>query len=429
MTSEQWQRVKTIVHQALETEPQKRGRFVAEKCGDDAAVRNEVDGLLATNESIGHFIETPAFVQVMTTLPIEEPAPELTPGQKLGHYEVIRELGRGGMGTVYLAQDNELGRKVALKVLPSGFDDRSAAARRFRQEARVLSALNHPNILTIHEIGHSDPIDFIATELVDGVTLRQRISDGPIGLAEAIEVAVQVTAALAEAHAAGIIHRDIKPENIMIRRDGLVKVLDFGIAKLADTQDASTGITSLIETNGSLPAGTPKYMSPEQLRGQPADAGSDVWSFGILLNEMLTGRVPLDGVVHDDLNLSNSPLGNSEAAGELHRVISRCLERDAVSRYRSAAELLHDLKGLKRSIRDVVDAAEANPVRLTGSVKLNEWKMLIAVAALVIITALAGTYFYFAGQQRTTIDSIAVMPFVNASGDADTEYLSDGITE
>jgi len=426
MTSEQWQQIKTIVQQSLETEPEKRAQFVAKKCGDDASLRYEVGALLATNENIGNFIETPAYLQVMGTLPVEERAPDLTPGQRLGHYEVIRELGRGGMGTVYLAQDNELGRKVALKILPSGFADRSAAASRFRREARVVSALNHPNILTIHEIGHIDPIDFIATEFVDGVTLRQRIAAGAMPLAEAIDIAAQVAAALSEAHAAGIIHRDIKPENIVIRRDGLVKVLDFGIAKLADTQDVAAGITSLIETNGSLPAGTPKYMSPEQLRGQPADAGSDAWSLGIVLYEMLTGHAPLDSAVHDVLDLSNSQLGNSEAAGELHRVISRCLERDALSRYQSAAELLDDLKGLQRSIRDGVAAAEA--------VKRSR-VMRYAPAAIIILLAATATALVYIPAFRGTfavpeIKNIAVLPLETVGTDGQTEdYFGDGLTE
>lgn len=426
MTSEQWQQVKTIVQQSLDTDPEKRARFVAEKCGDDASLRYEVDALLATNESIGNFIETPAYLQVMETLPIEEPAPELKAGQHLAQYEILRELGRGGMGAVYLAQDEKLGRKVAVKVLPSGFSDRTGASDLFHREARVVSALNHPNILTIHEIGHFDSIDFIATELVEGVTLRQRISDGPISSAEAIEVAVQVAAALAEAHAAGIIHRDIKPENIMIRRDGLIKVLDFGIAKFA-VDDAGTGITSLSEINGSLPAGTPKYMSPEQLRGQPVNARSDVWSFGILLYEMLTGRAPLDGDAHDDLRLPNAPAVNSEAASEVHRVLLRCLERDAGSRYRSAVELLDDLKGLQRSFRDGVAAAEA--------VKRSRVRRYAPVAIVILLAATATALVSIPAFRGTTfavpeIKNIAVLPLETVGTDAQTEdYFADGFTE
>ncbi len=427
MTSEEWQQVKTIVQQSLDTEPDKRARFVAETCGDDPSLRNEVDTLLAANESLGDFIETPAFLQVMETLPAEEHAPEFTVGQKFGHYEIIRELGRGGMGTVYLAQDNELGRKVALKVLPSGFADGSGAASRFRREARVVSALNHPNILTIHEIGHIDPIDFIATEFIDGVTLRQRIAAGPIPLAEAVDVGAQVAAALSEAHAARIIHRDIKPENIVIRRDGLVKVLDFGIAKLADTQETAPGLTALTENNGSLAAGTPKYMSPEQLRGQPADAGSDAWSLGIVLYEMLTGHVPLDGAVNDHLNLSNSPPWNSEAAGELHRVISRCLERDAGSRYRSAVELLADLKSLQRSIRDGVATA--------GAVKRSRVRRYSPVAIVILLAATATALVYIPAFRGTAfavpeIKNIAVLPLESVGTGAQTEdYFADGLTE
>ena len=426
MTSEQWQQIKTIVQQSLETEPEKRARFVAEKCGDDASLRHEVDALLATNENIGDFIETPAYLQVMETLPVEERAPELTPGQRLGHYEVIRELGRGGMGTVYLAQDNELGRKVALKILPSGFSGRYVPASRFRKEAQVVSALNHPNILTIHEIGHIDSVDFIATEFIDGVTLRDRIAGGPMQATEAVEIGVQIAAALAEAHAAGIIHRDIKPENIMIRRDGLVKVLDFGIAKLADTQDAGTGITTGGEYNGSLPIGTPKYMSPEQLRGQPIDARSDIWSFGIVLYEALTGHVP-DSDADDDRWRARRDEGRSEPVKELRQVVRRCLERDTEGRYQSAQQVLDDLKGLRRAMRDGVDANETAP-----RLRARRYASFAVVALLATVVAAFVYVLAFRGGDWAIpeIKNLAVLPIETVGTDAQTEdYFADGLTE
>jgi TolB-like protein/Tfp pilus assembly protein PilF len=425
MTSEQWLHIKTIVQQSLETEPGKRARFVAEKCGDDVSLRDEVGELLAINESIGDFIETPAYLQVAETLPIAESAPELAPGQVLGHYEVIRELGRGGMGTVYLAQDNELGRKVALKILPSGFSDRPAAADRFRREARVVSALNHPNILTIHEIGQFDSIDFITTEFVDGVTLRDRIARSPMQPSEAIEISVQVAAALAEAHAAGIIHRDIKPENVMIRRNGLVKVLDFGIAKLADTQDAVTGIATWSEIKGSLPIGTPKYMSPEQLRGQPVDTRSDLWSFGVVLYEALTGHVP-DGDVDDDLERGRSGEERSELLKDLHQVIRRCLERDAASRYQSAQEVLDDLRGLQRAVHD----GEANDTTPRMSAQ-----RYASFAVLILLATMAAAFVYvlfFRGLAPAIpeIKNLAVLPLETVGANTQTEdYFADGFTE
>jgi serine/threonine protein kinase len=235
MTPERWQQVKAIFQSALECAPSERSAFLARECGGDEALRKEVESLLASHEKDGSFIDSPAYEAAAGML---ASAPELTVGQKIGHYEILSTLGKGGMGEVYLARDTKLDRKVALKFLPGAFTQDQERLLRFEQEARAASALNHPNILTIYEIGEVDGRRFIATEFVDGETLRQPIEGGPLKVNEALDIAEQIASALAEAHAVGIIHRDIKPENIMLRRDGLVKVLDFGLAKLTGPKEA-----------------------------------------------------------------------------------------------------------------------------------------------------------------------------------------------
>jgi serine/threonine protein kinase len=230
--------------------------------------------------------------------------PFLTTGTKLGRYEIRAKIGEGGMGEVYLAQDTRLDRKVALKILPANVADNRDRMNRFVREARAASALNHPNIITIHEIDQAGSIHFIATEFIDGETLRQRIHSGPLSIPDALEVAIQVASALAAAHEAGIVHRDIKPENIMIRRDHLVKVLDFGLAKLtSETQEVEPeGETrAQVKTMAGMIMGTIHYMSPEQARGLELDPRTDVWSLGVLIHEMVAGCVPFAGETNSDV--------------------------------------------------------------------------------------------------------------------------------
>src|SRR6266513_108709 len=232
MTPERWQQVKEIFNSAVQYKPEGRTAFLSRACGGDEALRKEVESLLATDEKNGSFIDSPAY-EAAAKLIVNEKA-ELKPGQVIGSYEIISFISRGGMGEVYLAHDTKLGRKVALKFLPLMFTQNKERLHRFEREARAASALNHPNILTIHEIGESDNHRFIAMEFVDGETLRQKISSGPLRVAEVLNLAEQIASALAAANSAGIIHRDIKPENIMLRHDGYVKILDFGLAKLVE---------------------------------------------------------------------------------------------------------------------------------------------------------------------------------------------------
>ncbi len=286
---------------------------------------------------------------------------ELKAGQKIGHYEILSTLGKGGMGEVYLAQDTKLSRKVALKFLPSSFTKDQERLRRFEQEARATSALNHPNILTIFETGEADGRHYIATEFIEGETLGQRIAAGPLKLGETLNIAEQITSALSAAHGAGIVHRDVKPENIMIRRDGIVKVLDFGLAKLAQTQSNRSGpedsTRALVKTNTGVVMGTVAYMSPEQARGLPLDARTDIWSLGVVIYQMLTGSAPFSGATSSDTLasiLEREPRSlNSfslEIPEELEWIVTKALTKDFDDRYQTSREMLTDLRRLKQRL-------------------------------------------------------------------------------
>ena len=382
------------------------------------------------------------------------------------------------MGEVYLAQDTHLDRRVALKILPEAFAGDPERMRRFVQEAKAASALNHPNILTIHEIGEADGKHYIATEFIEGETLRQHIERSRLKMREVLEVAVQVASALSAAHQAGIIHRDIKPENIMLRPDGYAKVLDFGLAKLSEkrtfTTDSDAATISRKATDPGTVMGTVAYMSPEQARGKEVDPRTDVFSLGILLYEMIAGRAPFAGESPTDvlaaiLDKEPPPLLRyaDETPQELQRIVTKCLRKGRDERYQTIKDLLLDLKELRdelaleakleRSIRPAtsnidnqrtliaegVITGEAAPqtgaarAQTTSSAEylvseINQHRRGIAVSLLVVLLAALGLgYWYFFNRDTSNIqiESIAVMPFVNETGNADNEYLSDGMTE
>ena len=358
MTPERWQQIKYVFTSALEHDVSQRAKFVSEACGDDEWLRSEVESLLESDEKQSAFIDAPAYEVAAELLMDKESL--LRSGQNLGSYRVLSVLGRGGMGEVYLAEDARLGRKVALKLLPSSVTNDADRLRRFEREARAASALNHPNILTIYEVGSFDGRQFIAAEYVEGQTLRQRLGRPSLKLGDVLDLSIQITSALAAAHQAGIVHRDIKPENIMLRSDGYAKVVDFGLAKLTETQkpsvESSVPTVLQIDTGTGVVLGTTAYMSPEQARGLPLDARTDIWSLGVVLYEMLSGVTPFKGDTPSDLIVSildrdPAPLITKEIVPkELDWIVQKALRKDREERYQTARELLGDLRGLKRRL-------------------------------------------------------------------------------
>ena len=409
---------------------------------------------------------------------------ELAANTTLSHYRIVSKIGAGGMGEVYLAEDTKLDRKVAIKFLNEEFSKDSDKLRRFVQEAKAASALNHPNILTVYEIGEVDGKNYIATELIDGHTLREHLSrKEPLSLNATLKIGIQVAEALSAAHQAGIIHRDIKPENTMIRRDGYAKVLDFGLAKLSEPGAVATGSTGSedatrvqVNTNPGMVMGTVSYMSPEQARGNPTDARTDIWSLGVVLYEMLARRLPFTGetVNHTIVAiLEKEPLLLENAPAELQRIVRKALTKDVEMRYQSARDMLIDLKNLRRDLdiqgeiersivpnretstsaisegetrfytADSAGATRSAQVTPTQNVKSSSLEYAVTqakshkLATAIVALALLGvivTVAYFAFVSRRSggagqINSIAVLPFENKSGNPDSEYLSDGLTE
>src|SRR4030095_3345894 len=293
MADADWLKVREIFDSALRRQPEERRRFVNDACGEDKTLLAEVESLLASHDSAESFMETPAVAKVAAL--IEPATKKLEKGSSFGHYEIIDHIGTGGMGEVYLAKDTRLGRKVALKLLPTSFTVDTDRVRRFEREARAASALNPPNVCTIHEVGEAEGgRRYIVMEYVEGETLRQRLQTTRLEVQETLDFAMQVAAALDTAHRNGIVHRDIKPENVMLREDGLVKVLDFGLAKLTETKgnlrvDTKAPTRAQVRTNPGVVMGTVTYMSPEQARGLEVDARTDIWSLGVVLYEMICG--------------------------------------------------------------------------------------------------------------------------------------------
>lgn len=352
----------------------------------------------------------------------------------LNHYQIKRKLGSGGMGEVYLAEDTKLHRQVALKVLAAEFAGDAQRKARFLQEAHAASVLNHPNVSVIHEVGESgEGTIFIAMEFIDGVTLLQARESRPMETAEILDIAIQTTDALDEAHTHGIIHRDIKSANIMLTSRGHVKVLDFGLAKVMSSERPGEvdDENTRLKTSPGLVMGTCTYMSPEQALGRPVDARSDLFSLGIVLYELLTGHLPFVGKTTSETiekisHAQPEPMArfNYSLPPELERIIRKLLEKDPGRRYQSARELLVDLKNLKRD-------SSSGEVPAAHPPRRGRWLYAVIAAALILIVAFGAALVWKRrpATAQTSIDSIAVLPFVNVSKDPETEYLSDGISE
>ena len=424
MNPDRWRSCADIFNLAVEQPPNERAAFLERRCDGDEALRRKVELLLKYHDKSGDFIKAPAF----------EAAPELLAGDPdrliglhIGCYRVNAVAGVGGMGVVYLAFDERLGRNIALKLLPQSMVANEAALNRLKHEARTASALNHPNIVTIHDIGEVDSNYYVATEYIEGITLRKRMTNGLISPNEAMDIAAQIASALSVAHRAGIVHRDIKPENIMLRPDGYVKVLDFGIAKLAqqETLGTTTTLRGPLTTQQSMFFGTIRYMSPEQALGRHVDERSDLWSIGVILYEMLAQHTPFEGettrdVIEAILKTDPQPLKHRAPGvpAALESVVEKSLRKDPAERYQTAEEMLSDL----RAIRE-----QANRLA-TGNAR---WIGVAAITALFAGLAL----FYGWRDARTapahsplvTEKSIAVLPLANLSVDKENAFFADGV--
>src|SRR5215208_5106329 len=360
-TSNHWQQIKAIFSSAQECAPADRASFLDRACGDDEAMRQEVESLLAADETNQDFLGTPAYELMAGVLADEKT--KFVAGQEVGPYTILSSLGTGGMGQVYLAQDSRLPRKVALKVLSVDVASDERRVQLFEHEAQAASRLNHPNVCMILEIGTApDGRRFIAMEHIDGLTLRDLMEQRLLAPAEALDVAIQVAAALAAAHAAGIVHRDIKPENIMLRPDGYIKVLDFGIAKLSESlprlgESLHAASTARMNTEPGTLMGTLRYMSPEQLREAPVDQRTDIWSLGVVLHEMVTGTRPFEAQTTNDAIALILGKQSTEFnfADELpvgfQQLIKKALTKDRAERYQTVKELAADLKKVRREFR------------------------------------------------------------------------------
>ena len=351
-------------------------------------------------------------------------------GRSLTHYKILEKIGSGGMGDVYLAEDTKLGRKVALKLLPSELAENEERRARFVREAKAASAIDHPNVAHIHEIGEADGVHFIAMQFVDGKTLAARVKDGNLGTTSIINIGLQVADALDAAHAKGIVHRDIKPANLVLTDRDQIKVLDFGLAKSLAASEPSqdSDAATEVKTDAGMVMGTVHYMSPEQALARDVDGRSDLFSLGVVLYELTTGRLPFSGgsVTETIERIANAEPDaiarfNYDAPPELERIIRRCLEKNPEERYQTAKDLLIELKHLKR---DSESGAVVAPVPLSGK------RLLRPVLALgaIVLAVVAGGFFFSSGDSER-IDSLAVLPFENGSGDPEAEYFSDGVTE
>lgn len=357
MQPNRWKEIDELLQECLDLDREASAKLLNKVGERDAELKGKVEALLAIDAEGWDFIESAALESAAPFLADDQP--QLGPGDRVAHYEIVELIGRGGMGEVYVAKDQILNRTVALKFLTAEYTENQDRLARFQREAQAASALNHPHILTIYQLGNVEGQQFIVTELIEGETLRQRLVREPITLGEALDIAIQVAAALAAAHRAGIIHRDIKPENIMLRPDGYIKVLDFGVAKLAEHSDNQTASRS--PANSDLSSGflmgTVRYMSPEQASGGQVDPRSDIFSLGVVLYEMLAGHTPfqgetpaelMDSVLHDE----PGPLANDSRnlPGNLVEIVHKALNKSKETRYRDANEFLTDLKEAKQEL-------------------------------------------------------------------------------
>lgn len=443
MSPDKWKKIDELLDQALDLPPDRHSAFLAEVCGDDEELRRELESLLAAHQKAGSFIETTPAEGMAAALAEQSlhSQTETMVGRTLGHYEITSVIGAGGMGEVYRARDKKLDRQVAIKVLPQHLSSHPEAISRFEREAKAVAALSHPNILAIHDFGHDGGATYAVMELLEGETLRARLDHSALNWREAVRIAASVADGLAAAHARGIIHRDIKPENVFLTSDGLVKILDFGIARVKKTvvSTADTLISQgFSETKPGTLMGTIGYMSPEQVRGESAEAPSDIFSLGCMLMEMLTGERPflrptaaetMAAILRDD------PPSLDDLAQdipvELERIARRCLEKSPEERFQSARDLALDLRSLLTSASGAYRPVSGAMSAYKAKAKRKLFRPLsLGIAALIGALLVVG-YFWLRPNKtnKPLANSLAVIPLVNDSLDSNIEFLSDGIAE
>lgn len=405
MNPERWQQISRIFKSAISLDVAAREAYVRETCGTDADLREEVEKLIESHEEASHkdFIGGLAVEEVADNFVGDETPPSLEKGQDFGAYQILEHLGTGGMGEVYQAHDSRLGRTVALKVLAPNVAADQRRMQRFRQEAKVASSLNQPNILTIFEFGEVNDLTFLAAEFIDGPTLRECLRAKRFKLSEVLDIGIQILAALDAAHEANIVHRDIKPENVMIRRrDNIVKVLDFGLAKVTEKRaGALNSIDTLteFETAPGLIMGTVSYMSPEQAQARAVDARSDIWSTGIMLYEMLTGALPFGGsttahTIVEILEKEPVPLvhaGAGNVPAELQRIVTKSIAKNPDERYQTAKDMLIDLRNLKKRLEVDAEIEHSRPAHVAEVGSKGRWLAITLAAAAVVALLIAFT--------------------------------------
>ena len=464
MADANWQKVREVFDAALQKQPEERPSYINEACGDDKGLLREVESLVSSLDQSNEFLEIPAVAHVaemIVTSTRSRPS-----GTRFGHYELIRQIGIGGTGEVYLAKDQKLDRLVGIKILNEDFRREDTNPERFAREAKAASALNHPNILVIHEVGESEAAHYIVSEFIEGRTLRE-LAQSQISLKEIVGISIQIANALSAAHEAQLIHRDIKPENVMVRPDGYVKVLDFGLAKLVTKEDqalmgfeAATGN----QTAKGVILGTVNYMSPEQAKGEPLDQRTDIFSFGVVVYEMLAGRVPFagDSLSETFANLINAePLSLSDSVSnvpdELTRIVAKALRKNKDERYQSMKDVLTDLQDLKLNLTQenrLEGSLERGHLKVTASLlsttknaseqrakkkrrlslTVRRHKRVSAVTVVVLFVGVVALGYYFFDRAKTAssangVTSIAILPLRPIDTSNRDEFFEIGIAD